>query len=582
MRRLLIANAVAMLLAAGCSDDGTSSTPSCQLAAGDLVISEIMYDPPTGGMEWFEIYNATNTVQNLRLLKLKAGNKTIRDETIRKELKIKAKSYFLVAIGKVSGDGGPSLDADFVWDNSSALTNTGATITLTCGSVEVTKVNYTPGSSGWAKASKGKALQLSARLLAGTSRPDAAEVVKGSNWCEATSKIEDKHYGTPGKANVDCPLPPQCGHKAGDLLITEIMADPKAPDSNSEYFEIYNNKGTKISTVGGLCLKIWTSNALTGKANYAGSITKALPLDKGGFLTIGSGEMGKDRPWVDYYWSKMSLTNSGATVGLYCDDKCDKSEFNASATLIHKVAYGNKASGKGPPKPSSGVAKELSGSLFKGARIPTAETEKPGNWCDATATYDAKSGDKGTPGKANSSCSAVSCSHPVRDGDLVINEYMVNGAGNESNQKEWVEVKVVKAAKDNKVDLSGLEFVYGKDLAAGIKSSKLVGTGCMTHSVGERILLGRKPSGSVDCSVSPKYTFGGSALGNSAGAVGLRLINGQKIIAKAEYTSSKDGVAQNRDESSGKYCAATTQFCADKTKGAVGLGTPGKANVSCP
>ena len=579
--------AMAMVLGAGCSDDDTGPTNNCVLAAGDLLITEIMYYPKSDNIEWIEIYNTTNRVQHLKKLEVYAGKDDSSASKLlnRKTLDISGNAYMVVGIGKLKGDGGPAETVDLMWDISHRLNNTnGGTVFLKCGGTEVSRVTFTPGSSDWVKAKQGQAIQLTSKVV--TASPvDVKTAGAATNWCAASKTYGTGIYGSPGKANEQCPAPPKCDYKPGDLLITEIMSDPKGTYKDYEWFEIYNNSGAKISSLSGLCLKIWSTNSLDKKANYSATITKAIPLDKGGFLAIGNGASGTERPWIGYHWTKLSLTNSGATIGLYCDTKCDKSELDTAKKKIHQVKYGSATGG--PKKPSKGASQELAGKWFTGAKIGLTVTDSQGNWCDGTTTYDSKNLDKGTPGKTNgtcttATCTTATCTHAARDGDLVINEVMSNGPGNENNAKEWIEVYVAKAAADSKVDLLGLEVVYGADLTNSPKSAKISGTGCMTVKVGERVLLGRKPSSTVSCSVTPTYTFAGTSISNSGGYVGLRRATDKKIMAKAQYPKPSDGVAYNRDESTSKWCSATTKFCTDTSSSKEGLGTPGKANIKCP
>ena len=579
LSRMFLAAAVVL---AGCSDDDVEPSNNCAFAAGDLLITEIMYYPKSDHLEWIELYNTTNRVQHLKKLEVYAGkdDSSASRLLIRNTVDIKGNAYMTVGIGKLKGDGGASESVDVMWDISHRLNNTdGGTVFLKCGGKEVSRVTFTPGDKDWVKAKQGQAIQLTSKVV--TASPvDVKTAGAAKSWCAAAKTYSTGLYGSPGKANEACPPPPKCDYKPGDLLITEIMSDPNGAYKDFEWFEIYNNSGAKIDSLAGLCLKVWSTNDLAKEANYSGTITKTIPLDKGGFVAIGNGAADAERPWLDYHWAKLSLTNTKATIGLYCDDKCDKSDLGTALKKIHQVTYGGTSGG--PKKPTKGKSKELAGKWFTGAAIGVTVTDTAGNWCDGSSEYDTKNKDNGTPGKTNGTCTTATCTHPARDGDLKINEVMSNGPGSENNAKEWVELYVAKAAKDNKVDLLGLELIYGKDLANSPKSAKITGTGCMTVNVGDRILLGRKTTSTVDCSVTPTHVIGGSAIANTGGWVGVWRASDKKIMAKAQYPSGKDGVAYNRDEKTDKWCSATTKFCTDSGSTTAGLGTPGKANISCP
>lgn len=381
-RTCLVSLCLVIALLTGCPEDPLPIR-SCDLSADDLLITEIMYYPESSEFEWFEIYNNTDKPQLLRKLRIQAGNKTIREEGITKNVEIKPGEHFLVGVGRSQGDGGPALAFDHIWDiGSPPMVDGGGSIILTCGKQEVTRVTYKNDVAGWPKRQRGKAIQLSRK--------------------------------------------------------------------------VYKTSGTRAET-----------------------------------------------------------KTAGAAA----------------------------------------------------------------NWCLSSKTYTA--GRFGSPGADNEGCNQDTCAHPPRAGDLVINELMPNGPGAEDKVKEWIEVYVAGAAKDNKVDFKGLEVFYGKTTSATPHAEAISGTGCMTASVGQYVLLGRKSSSGTSCSVTPRFSFEGSGIVNDGGTVGLRLASDKKVLAKASYTKSTDGAAFNRDEATGMWCASTVKFCSDSSSKKDGLGTPGKKNTAC-
>ncbi len=175
----------------------TTSGGSADIGYGDLIITEIMYDPTalsdTDG-EWFEIYNTSSAACNLLNLVIRR-NDTER-HVIAESIEIQPGEYYVLARTQSAAGTGA-----YVYGSSISLTNTGSVLSLyNPGTVDgdgalIFSVNY--GDAGFADCS-GASLSLSPLLL------NAQNAVMGSSWCKSSSVFGAGDLGTPGKVNDPC------------------------------------------------------------------------------------------------------------------------------------------------------------------------------------------------------------------------------------------------------------------------------------------------------------------------------------------------------------------------------------------
>jgi hypothetical protein len=174
-------------------------------AAGELVITELLYDPNDALVddtaEWFEVYNTTDTALRLdgcTLVDATAGNAEIIERLV-----IDAGAYALFARSADPALNG-GLDPDYVF--GFGLNNGGDTLTISCGDVTVDQVIYDDAAPFPVNARR-------ASIALDPEHNDAVGNDDGANWCfgEAAYFVADdpafNHLGTPGMANPPCPVP---------------------------------------------------------------------------------------------------------------------------------------------------------------------------------------------------------------------------------------------------------------------------------------------------------------------------------------------------------------------------------------
>jgi hypothetical protein len=182
-------------------------------AAGDLVISELMYNPSGAepNTEWFEIYNPS-AVRDLYL----DGLLVYSSSSSGRSFYVAPASLMIPASGYVVfcwGDSTLGASCDYVYgtnvndpsaqgatyNGSFTLGNSSGPITvrLSLGGTTLDEVAYN-FSGGWPSSSNGKGIGVDPTML------NAVSNDTGSNWCYQTTTFYSTDTGTPGATNDAC------------------------------------------------------------------------------------------------------------------------------------------------------------------------------------------------------------------------------------------------------------------------------------------------------------------------------------------------------------------------------------------
>ncbi|MBN2482056.1 MAG: DUF4493 domain-containing protein [Bacteroidales bacterium] len=180
----------------GLTDDA-DNPQNGSIGYGELLISEIMYDPSaqsdTEG-EWFEIYN--NSDRAISLQNLILGRDDVNMHIITDAVELLPGTYFVCARTLQATDA-----TGYVYGTDITLTNTGAVLALYNTGTEsepsalIFSVDY--GGDSFPSGS-GKSISLNPYLLS------AADAVSGISWCTSTSIYSTGDLGTPGQVNDVC------------------------------------------------------------------------------------------------------------------------------------------------------------------------------------------------------------------------------------------------------------------------------------------------------------------------------------------------------------------------------------------
>jgi hypothetical protein len=178
--------------------DHSNNTQNGSIAYGDLLITEIMYNPSalsdTEG-EWFEVFNNSDQVVNLKNLIL--GRDDPDQHIVSDSLELIPGAYYVFTRT------GAATDANNAYNYGTdiSLTNTGAILSIynegtetdpgeLIFSVDYGGVNFPdlPGAS----------ISLNPNMI------NATDAGTGTSWCISTSVYNTGDYGTPGTVNDPC------------------------------------------------------------------------------------------------------------------------------------------------------------------------------------------------------------------------------------------------------------------------------------------------------------------------------------------------------------------------------------------
>ncbi|MBK6686563.1 MAG: right-handed parallel beta-helix repeat-containing protein [Deltaproteobacteria bacterium] len=175
------------------------------------------------------------------------------------------------------------------------------------------------------------------------------------------------------------------GVSAGDLVISEIMADPSGSETVREWFEIYNTTNRSLNVSG-------FTFADNGSDDF--TISGNLMIGAGDYVVLGrsSDTAVNGGVTVDYVYTGFNLANS-----------TDEIVILAGALEVDRLEYDDGVTFPDAP------GKSLS--LDPGS-LEYQANDQGSAWCEATSTL--PSGDFGTPGAVNDPCQpAVDTTPPV-------------------------------------------------------------------------------------------------------------------------------------------------------------------------
>lgn len=566
------------------------------LLPGDLVITEYLNDPAgtDTGQEYVELHNPTPAAVGLHGLTLyaaRADGSQERAWRFTEEAPVAPGRYLV--LGDVREGPLPGHLDHAYGEALGALGNTAGRLGVRCGERVVDEVHLTaPSKSGVARTYDG-------RLV-----PDSAGNDDPERWCDAPGDAGPLP-GSPGTANAPCapagPPPVHSGDagvdagvvetcmpegasvaravvrpRPGELVITELMANPRGDDTVGEWLEVRatapvdlngltvgsDSAGTKVE--GGRCLRLAAGAHAVLARRAEAVLNGGLPPP---VATFG-----------------VDLRNAGGEVRVL-----------SGAVLIDAALYGPA---------EEGVATQVSASLAEASRNDSLEA-----WCRATEAYGTR-GNLGTPGRGNRVCPAAGASDGgVPDGgaqdggsdagtpapgcidrttgrsraprvpdpgSLVITELMADPLAVADATGEWVEVLALRD-----VDLNGVT------LSNESASTLLASTLCLSVRAGGRAVLARSEDVSLNGGLPAVLGTFPFSLANTAGSRLVRLTVGGRVLDAVTWTAAAvPGVASQlapawsdpiSNDAPGSFCPAP----ATSRYGLGDRGTPGLENRPC-
>ena len=251
-----------------CLDGACVESPEPRPGAGDVVFTELMYDPegalPDDEAEWIEVQNVSRGA--VRLDGCVVAD-SVSDQRIDRLVLPPQGIGLFARNGDPAVNGGLEPDVVFAF----GLNNVGEAVSLRCGEVEIDRVVYEVG--GQFPVARGRSIQLDRASRNGQANDD------GANWCLAENAYfgedtPDAHYGTPGETN------PACG--AQDVRVDFCRLQPPA--------DVRANAGS-----------VWTSMARVFEAGITDR-SEATDRDERLVGQLGYGARGTLPAEADWSW----------------------------------------------------------------------------------------------------------------------------------------------------------------------------------------------------------------------------------------------------------------------------------------
>lgn len=562
--RGLALTTVAALCACGPSSGPAGQCKDKSILPGDLVITEVFADFKAAvggsgvddGKEWFEIFNNGDRPIELTGMRIEHGRPGgAKKSHVMGQVTLEPGQYFV--LGNSADDLLPAyVDYGYASDLGDLFNTDSGELSLSCGATEIDRATYEQVKEG------------RARELTAASFPDYTINDDPLNWCEASLlEFDAGNFGTPGGENDCTPviqgacndngtMRPTVTPMPGDLVITEVMPSPNGTDSDNEWFEVKAINTVDLNGVG---------------LDRASDTANPKIIESPDCIQLQAGSYG-------VFAHKIGSTMNGgipdgSVLGTFTFAMPAPGDVQVvvNGAVIDAVSWTTATSG-------SSLA------LDPDLEDPVAN-DQPSNFCNGVAMYG--TGGNGTPGAANPQCVLLPppgmCSDNGTNraivkpavGQLVINEYLANPAGNGTDAtQEWFEVANVGAAA---FDLNDLGV-----LGNGATPSVIQSAACISIPTGGFGLLARNSDPAqngmlpaVDATFSISLASGGK----------LSVLDGATVIDIVTDLAAKDGVGRQLNpatpsatdnDNAANYCDAKA---GQMYGSAANLGTPKAANV---
>jgi hypothetical protein len=554
--RLSIALSITLPLAACGPDDGTGGGEcSSTILVGDLVITEVMANPAgeDGDQEWFEIHNASSQAIDLSGLRLEYSKDDGSDLKSHRmdELVIEPGAYLVV--GAMDPELKPD-HVDYAFGNDlGAFLNGGAHLALRCGDSVIDEASYPDASSD-----DGVAFGLDGNVA-----PDHIANDTLDNFCGATVEFAGGQFGSPRESNEPCNIvvPGQCSEAgvmratlppaAGDLVISEFLADADGSDDGREWFEVY--VATKVDMNGVV------AGLVPGAPKVSIDSPECVVAEAGSYFLFAASDdplLNAGIELVDQTFN-FTLKNGTTSTG-------DGSLYvGIGETVLDQITYTE--------------VEEATSTTLNPSLLDPASNDDVLNWCSADVIY-GDGTNLGTPRADNNRCVAVcgegQCDDvggcrdivPPGAGDITVTEILANpfDTGTDATQ-EWFEITT-----NAEFDLNGLEF--GDDPDETPISYTIDDAECRRAMPDDIYVFAHSDVADENGNL-PRVDFiipTGFALDNSNGH--LFVSSGGTVMDALPYGTARDGRARALNPNGNDICDAEDAYAGEN------FGSPGEAN----
>lgn len=347
----------------------------------------------------------------------------------------------------------------------------------------------------------------------------------------------------------------------GDLVISELMANPSGADDGKEWFELYNASGAELD-LSGVVIRFRKAD---GSGERLHQIQDAV-VDADAYFVLGDSDPEALPAHVDHGYGDdlgSGFNNSAGELALGCGE-----------ALVDVMIY-------------SEVTEDAS-RTFDGTRTPDAVgNDDLTAWCDSVTEYEPEV--FGTPGEANDPCFSeqpTTCLDgdtmreivPPTPGDIVITEYMPNPDAASDDEGEWFELYV-----GADIDLNGLAITkFGDEEPTDVVGAVT----CIPVSAGSYLVFARSNDSAVNGNL-PRVDqlFTVSLSNTSENGTGLSVGWGGQFLDTVTWNDSGTGASSQldpmfldptRNDEDDAFCLSEEPY------GDGDLGSPGVANPPCP
>ncbi|MFN0253099.1 MAG: lamin tail domain-containing protein [Kofleriaceae bacterium] len=354
---------------------------------------------------------------------------------------------------------------------------------------------------------------------------------------------------------------------AGDLVVTEVFADAKAPpggsgtDDGKEWFEIYNNTERPVELKG-----LTLTHARPDGSRAKSHTMKAVTIAPGQFFTLGNSAEDLLAAYIDYGF--------GADLGDFFNTDGGQLTIACGSSEIDSAIYESVKEGR---------SRSLTASQPPDYQLNDVAT----NWCEANAT-EFEVANFGTPGSENDCTPIVvgQCNDngtmrdtiPPQVGDLVITELMARPRTPLGANNQWFEVLAL-----TDVDLNGVGLDRAND--NNIAPEVIASPDCIRLAAGEYAVFSREAGVTVAGTPVPRGMFD-FTLNPSTVMPDVQIVYSGGVVDAVTWTTSATGTSLSLDpdaltstanDSIDNFCAGVDTYTTDGPN----LGTPGAANPQC-
>lgn len=338
-----------------CQDESIEISSSCNIAKGEIYITEIMANP-SSGPEWIELFNASTREINLSRAVLKIKGSGSPRTLIIEDRQLTPAEYFVIS----------DTLAPFVnYQTPSALRipNNLGQISIECNATGVDEVNYDTSSILYSDQA-GLSFSTDGALELPTEKVDRCSTQpspgKKNEYCGINRCISDTILN----------ISPQSGP-----IINEIFTNPMGVDKGLEWLELYNTSTNEI-ILNGIIINNFTSST---SRQWIIKSANCLIMPGNSYWTIGFNSI-KPQQFDIMAEGNQDLLNSQSSFQLWQQE-----------VLIDFAEI---------PDSTQGRSLVLSPDLMN-----SIDNDLPGSYCNSTSNRDSLNpNDIASPGLPNDMC----------------------------------------------------------------------------------------------------------------------------------------------------------------------------------